>query len=89
MKRTFNKSHSNWKYRIRAKRKMTNTSFTDGFCAVQKDFNTTIKTMSVSNKGFLATLEQMDLLINNTKDKEEILSINEVVLANYQEFILE
>ena len=53
------------------------------------NINTTIKTMSVSNKGFLATLEQMDLLINNTKDKEEILSINEVVLANYQEFILE
>lgn len=53
------------------------------------NINTTIKTMSVSNKEFLATLEQMDLLINNTKDNEEILSVNEVVLANYQEFILE
>lgn len=53
------------------------------------NINTTIKTMSVSNKEFLATLEQMDLLINNTKDNEEILSINEVVLANYQEFVLE
>ena len=53
------------------------------------NINTTIKTMSVSNEQFLATLEQMDLLINNTKDNEEILSINEVVLANYQEFVLE
>ena len=53
------------------------------------NINTTIKTMSISNKGFLATLEQMDLLLNNTKENEEILSINEVILANYQEFVLE
>ena len=27
--------------------------------------------------------------LNNTKENEEILSINEVILANYQEFVLE
>ena len=77
MKRTFNKSYTNRKYRICFhnyiyrfnthyiaiitnffnnfihmicfKRKMTNTSFTDGFCAIQKDFNTTIKTIQMNS----------------------------------------
>lgn len=53
------------------------------------NINVTVKTMSVSNEEFLATLEQMDLLLNNKKETEEILAVNEVVLANYQEFVLE
>ena len=51
--------------------------------------NTTIKKMSIENKEFLATLEQMDLLLEKTSNADEILSIVEVVLANYQEFVLE
>ena len=51
--------------------------------------NTTIKKMSVNNEEFLATLEQLDLLINKTTLQDEVLSINEVILANYQEFVLE
>ena len=51
--------------------------------------NTTIKKMSIDNEEFLATLEQMDLLIDKTTSQDEILAVNEVVLANYQEFVLE
>ena len=45
--------------------------------------------MSIENEEFLATLEQMDILLNNAKTNDEITSITEVVLANYQEFVLE
>ena len=45
--------------------------------------------MSIDNEEFLATLEQMDLLIDKTTSQDEILAVNEVVLANYQEFVLE
>ena len=31
----------------------------------------------------------MDILLNKAKSNDEITSINEVVLANYQEFVLE
>ena len=55
----------------------------------QLGINTTIKKMSIENKEFLATLEQMDLLLEKTSNADEILSIVEVVLANYQEFVLE
>ena len=49
--------------------------------------NTTIKKMSIDNEEFLATLEQMDLLIDKTTSQDEILAVNEVVLANYEELI--
>ena len=51
--------------------------------------NTTIKKMSIDDEEFLATLEQMDLLIDKTTSQDEILAVNEVILANYQEFVLE
>lgn len=51
--------------------------------------NTTIKKMSIDDEEFLATLEQMDLLIDKTTSQDEILAVNDVVLANYQEFVLE
>ena len=51
--------------------------------------NCSIKKMSVENEEFLAMLEQMDILLNKTSSNDEILAINEVILANYQEFVLE
>ncbi len=51
--------------------------------------NCSIKKMSASNEEFLAMLEQMDILLNKTSSNDEILAINEVILANYQEFVLE
>ena len=55
----------------------------------EEDINASIKKMSIENEEFLATLEQMDVLLNKAKSNDEITSINEVVLANYQEFVLE
>ena len=54
-----------------------------------KNINSSIKKMSIENKEFIATLEQMDILLDKAKSNEEIDSINEVILANYQEFVLE
>ena len=46
-----------------------------------------IKEMKVSNEEFDHNVEQFDLLINSATNKEEILTIEEVVLANYEEII--
>ena len=55
----------------------------------EKGVNASIKKMSIENEEFLANLEQMDILLNKAKTNDEVNSINEVVLANYQEFVLE
>ena len=41
----------------------------------EKDVNASIKKMSIENEEFLATLEQMDILLNNAKTNDEITSI--------------
>ncbi len=46
-----------------------------------------IKEMKYENEEFYNNVTQFDLLIENTKKKEEILAIEEVVLANYEEII--
>lgn len=39
------------------------------------------------NEEFSSNIEQFDLLINSAKTKSEILTITEVILANYEEII--
>ena len=46
-----------------------------------------IKEKTLSNDEFLNNVTQFDLLINNTTSIKEILTIEEVVLANYEEII--
>lgn len=46
-----------------------------------------IKEMKLTNEEFSSNITQFDLLINSTNNKDEILTINEVVLANYEEII--
>lgn len=46
-----------------------------------------IKEMNLSNEEFYNNVIQFDMLIKNTNSKEEILTIEEVVLANYEEII--
>lgn len=46
-----------------------------------------IKEMKFSNEEFNHNVEQFDLLINSATNKNEILTIEEVVLANYEEII--
>ena len=46
-----------------------------------------IKEKYNSNEELKNNVEQFDFLINSTKDNDEILKIEEVVLANYEEII--
>lgn len=43
------------------------------------------KEMSFNSKEFLINLEQFDLLIKETTDSDQILTIEEIVLSNYEE----
>lgn len=53
----------------------------------QKGYDIYIKEQKLANEELSNNITQFDLLINNTKDEEEILTITEVVLANYEEII--
>ena len=46
-----------------------------------------IKEVSLSNEEFNNNVTQFDLLINATTSEKEILTIEKVVLANYEEII--
>lgn len=46
-----------------------------------------VKERYSSNEELKNNVEQFDFLINSTKDNDEILKIEEVVLANYEEII--
>ncbi len=52
-----------------------------------KGYQLYIKEVNLSNEEFYNNVTQFDLLIKNTDKEEEILTIEEVVLANYEEII--
>lgn len=45
------------------------------------------KEMTINNKEFDANLNQFDLLIKNSTDKSDILTVEGVILANYEELV--
>ena len=49
--------------------------------------NTIIIQKNISSNSFSENLDQLDYLIKNTKDDEQILLIEKVILANYEEMI--
>lgn len=51
----------------------------------EKGYVVTIKEKSVSSEEFSENVNQFDLLVHSAKTEEEILKIEEVVLANYHE----
>ena len=54
----------------------------------EKDsINITVKEINLESLEFKTNVEQFDLLIRNTNDVSQILTIEEVVIANYQEII--
>ena len=53
----------------------------------KKGYSLVQKEKHLSNEEFSNNVSQFDLLINATKEEEEILTIEEVVLANYDEII--
>lgn len=54
---------------------------------LDKNIQLSIKEKYISNEELKNNVEQFDLLIKSSKDKDEILKIEEVVLANYEEII--
>lgn len=52
-----------------------------------KGYQIYIKEVNISNEEFYNNVIQFDLLIKNTDNEQEVLTIEEVVLANYDELI--
>ncbi len=52
-----------------------------------KGYQIYIKELSVDDKEFSSNVEQFDLLIKNSSNDEDILTIESVVLSNYEEII--
>lgn len=53
----------------------------------EKGVNIYQKEKQIKSEEFLNNVNQFDLLIKETKDEDQILTIEEVVLANYKEII--
>lgn len=53
----------------------------------EKDIKVTIKEKHFNNEEFKNNIEQFDLLTKSVKSNEEILKIQEVVIANYREIV--
>ena len=53
----------------------------------KEGYNITILEKGLSSEEFSTNVNQFDLLIKDTKDNNQILTIEEVVLANYEEII--
>lgn len=53
----------------------------------EKGYKIYIKEENLSNEEFYNNVTQFDILINSTNKESEILTIEEVVLANYEELI--
>ena len=52
-----------------------------------KNIDTYIRKRNIKNEEFYNNVTQFDILINSTNKESEILTIEEVVLANYEELI--
>ncbi len=53
----------------------------------KKGYQIYIKEQNLSNEEFYNNVTQFDILVNSTDKESEILTIEEVVLANYEELI--
>ena len=53
----------------------------------KKGYNTYQKELAVNDQLFLTNLEQYDILLESAKTTDDILTIEEVVLSNYEEII--
>ena len=49
----------------------------------------TTKVINIKDEEFIANLRQFDILIDNTNNKDEVLTIEEVVLSSFNKKILE
>ena len=52
-----------------------------------KGYQLYIKELNINNKEFSNNIDQFDLLIKNSSTNEDILTIESVVLSNYEEIV--
>ena len=50
--------------------------------------NLVVETKNINNESFLTVLDQMENLLKKTSNNEEKLTIEKVILANYEELVL-
>lgn len=55
---------------------------------IKDGININIKKIKIKDEEFINSINQFDILIENTDNKEEILTIEEVVLSSYERKIL-
>lgn len=63
----------------------------DNLASIKKiynDKNLVVETKNISNESFLIALEQMENLFKKASSDEEKLTIEKVILANYEELVL-
>jgi len=53
----------------------------------KENINISVKEKLLESQEFKTNVEQFDLLIKKTKDSDQVLTIEEVVIANYEEII--
>ena len=56
---------------------------------IYTDKELTIKVINIKDEEFITNLRQFDILIDNTNNKDEVLTIEEVVLSSFNKKILE
>ena len=67
----------------------SNINNIDKIKGIYKDEELTTKVINIKDEEFINNLRQFDILIDNTNDKDEILTIEEVVLSSFNKKILE
>lgn len=63
----------------------------DNLASIKKiynDKNLVVETKNINNESFLTALEQMENLFKKVSSDEEKLTIEKVILANYEELVL-
>lgn len=55
----------------------------------ESGFNIKINEINIKDEEFISNIKQLDILIENTNNQDEILTIEEVVLSNFNKKILE
>ncbi len=54
----------------------------------KKDIESYIKPTVIDNIEFMSNLEQFDILLSEVDNDENLISINDVILSNYEEIVL-
>ena len=63
----------------------------DNLAIIKKIYNNNnlvVETKNINNESFLTVLDQMENLLKKTSNNEEKLTIEKVILANYEELVL-